>query len=97
MLQLGSNKINQLAKGKPHLDGATVRVVAVLEELAEELLVEAVDRVVEGQHDELGGVLGSEISGNISPAAVAVGYLAVARVAGFSLLLAFGAAHSHEE
>ena len=78
-----------------HLDGAAVGVVAVLEQLGEELLVEAVDRVVEGEEHELGDLFWSEVTGNVGAAAVAVRQAAVARVARLGLLLAADNAHSH--
>jgi len=86
---------------KRRLDWATVGVDSVVEEFLEELFVETVDGVVEGEEDELRNALLGQVSGNVGAAAVAVGDAANVGIARTRLLLSVDQSsnqcHQHEE
>ena len=92
--QLDLVRSTKFCGNRAHLDGAPVGVVSVGEELLEEVPVEAVDGVVEGEEDELGYVGGGVAAGDVQAAAVAVGEAAVGRVAvaGVGVVVVVGAA-----
>ena len=64
-----------------YLDGAAVGIGPILEQLREELLVEVVDGVVEGQEDELRRLFFPKSAGNLGTSAEAVRQTAHGRVA----------------
>ncbi len=82
----------------PYLDGATIGIEPVVEQLLEEPLVEAVDSVVERQEDKLGNVILGISTRNLGSTTKTIGQSTVAWIT-FACLLAKckGCKYSHKQ